>query len=152
MREVEGGLVLGEFGPGLIELFIEFRGDNFGQRLAIGDLTANVHKPVLQITAGAGVNGGLDEGLHIGRQGRAEVRQRGRRGYDGDGDHVLRLGFPDQLPALKPARDKADGQSDEDEAADQHQNAAQMGRRHGRDRSCRSEWGGGSGVHGVAEG
>ena len=54
--QVQRGPGLIQFGLGLRELLIEFRRVNFRERLAVGDVIADVHKPVFQITAGARVN------------------------------------------------------------------------------------------------
>ena len=80
-----------EIGAGLGELLIHFRCVDVREQSALLDAAADVVIPLLQIPAGARVNGGF----HIGLQGSGEdkVFLRRFRGRMNDGDRGNRKGF-----------------------------------------------------------
>ena len=77
--EVEVGLGAFEIGFGDLELLVELGGFDLGHELALADVGADIEVPLFQIAAGAGVDGGVGEGLGV--SGQCEIRGEGR----GDG-------------------------------------------------------------------
>ena len=63
--EVEVGLGALEVGARDLQLFVELRGLDGGHELALGDVRADVHEPLLEVAAGAGVDGRVVVGLGV---------------------------------------------------------------------------------------
>src|SRR5271169_59685 len=112
-RQVQVGFRGGQVGSQLPQGLIDFGGVDLRQQLAGFHAGADIHIPFLQVTVGAGVDGSVDERLHVG--GEHDLRRgRSARGMDDGhaGDRHL-PGFPMQTGARLDARqDSSDDQSD----------------------------------------
>jgi hypothetical protein len=80
--EVEVGLRALEVGARDLQLFVELGGLDGGHELALGDVLADVHEPLLEVAAGAGVDGRVVVGLGVA----GELDLGGRAGDGGVDD------------------------------------------------------------------
>ena len=63
--EIEVGLRALEVGLGDLELLVDLGGFDGGHELALSDVGADVEVPLLEVAAGAGVDGRVGEGLGV---------------------------------------------------------------------------------------
>ena len=102
----EGGFGLVELSPGAIELLVEFRRIDLGQKLPGLDMGADVHQPALEIPVGARIDRRFDPRLDFSRQrqvGSGLARLRRDDGNGGNGE-LPRLGA--QLGVLTKPRNE----------------------------------------------
>jgi len=52
----------------LLQLLVDFRRVDFRQQLAGFHMRADVHQPALEVSIGAGIDGRVGKGLHVGRK------------------------------------------------------------------------------------
>ena len=76
LRQSEIGLCRGEVAARLLELLVDFRRVDLGEKLALFHAGSNVYVPLVYVAAGARVNRSRHVGFHVARQHKL-VRRRG---------------------------------------------------------------------------